>query len=71
MEMVEETADAAGIRNLENEAFQEQIGRQATHRWADLRDREREEALNSYKTVWMTTLKRLIAVRTSWVQPST
>ena len=47
MEMVEETADAAGIRNLENEAFSERwvaASRLNRIRWADLRDREREEA---------------------------
>ena len=47
MEMVEETADAAGIRSLENEAFSERwvaASRLNRIRWADLRDREREEA---------------------------
>ena len=47
MELVEESADAAGIRSLENEAFSERwiaASRLNRIRWADLRDREREEA---------------------------
>ena len=49
MEMVEETADAAGIRSLENEAFSERwiaASRLNKIRWGDLRDRERDEAFD-------------------------
>ena len=63
MEMVEETADAAGIRSLENEAFSERwvaASRLNQIRWGDLRDREREEAFELCRIVWMTTLKPLI-----------
>ena len=47
MEMVEDTADAAGVRSLENEVFSERwvaASRLNRIRWGDLRDREREEA---------------------------
>ena len=49
MEMVEDTADAAGIRSLENEAFSERwiaASRLNKIRWGDLRDRERDEAFD-------------------------
>ena len=47
MEMVEDTADAAGVRSLDNEDFSERwiaASRLNQIRWGDLRDREREEA---------------------------
>lgn len=47
MEMVEDTADAAGVRSLDNEDFSERwiaASRLNQLRWGDLRDREREEA---------------------------
>ena len=63
MEMVEETADAAGIRNLENEAFSERwvaASRLNRIRWADLRDREREEAFELLQNRLDDNPKRLI-----------
>ena len=47
MEMVEDTADAAGIRSLENESFSERwiaASRLNKIRWNELRDRDRDEA---------------------------
>ena len=47
MEMVEDTADAAGVQSLDNEDFSERwiaASRLNQIRWGDLRDREREEA---------------------------
>ena len=47
MEMVEDTADAAGIRSLENESFAERwiaASRLNKIRWNELRDRDRDEA---------------------------
>ena len=49
MEMVEDTADAAGVRSLENEAFSDRwiaASRLNRIRWAELRDRDREEAFD-------------------------
>ena len=49
MEMVEETADAAGIRSLENESFSERwiaASRLNKIRWGELRDRDRDEAFD-------------------------
>ena len=49
MEMVEDTADAAGIRSLENESFSERwiaASRLNKIRWGELRDRERDEAFD-------------------------